>query len=283
MKIYCLLLLIAALYSCGEWKNDIYIIDDAQSENTSDSSSVSHETESGQLYNMSFDDWSKEGSAYVCYAADASQENRTVWGTPNKTTAGLGKPTYMPETGFVAVKGPGKSAAMIQSRLINMVLTKKLAAGTLFTGQMGDINLSTMNASLKWGIPFSGRPKSLEGYACYRPVKIDVTKSPYESKKGETDTGHIFVVLADWDGQFIVDSGKGKFLDTDNDPGIIGYGRVAFDHYMNDYEKFVIDIEYRNDRTPKYVVIVAASSVLGDYFTGGDGSALYLDEFRFNY
>ena len=53
--------------------------------------------------------------------------------------------------------------------------------------------------------------------------------------------------------------------------------------YMDDYEKFVIDIEYRNDRTPKYVVIVAASSVLGDYFTGGDGSALYLDEFRFNY
>ena len=52
---------------------------------------------------------------------------------------------------------------------------------------------------------------------------------------------------------------------------------------MNDYEKFVIDIEYRNDRTPKYVVIVAASSVLGDYFTGGDGSALYIDEFRFNY
>ena len=59
-------MLIAALYSCGEWKNDIYIIDDAQSENTSDTSSVSHETESGQLYNMSFDDWSKEGSAYVC-------------------------------------------------------------------------------------------------------------------------------------------------------------------------------------------------------------------------
>ncbi len=276
-------MLIATLYSCGEWNNDIYMTDDEQPQNPSDTSSVSRVTESGQLYNMSFDDWSKDGSAYVCYWSEASQEERSVWSSPNKTTSGLGKPTCVPETEFVAVKGSGKSAAKIQSRLINLVLIKKLASGTLFTGQMGDINLSTLNASLKWGIPFSGRPKSLEGYACYRPVKIDVTKSPYENKKGETDTGHIFVVLADWDGQFIVDSGKSQFLDTDNDPGIIGYGRVAFDHYMNDYEKFVIDIEYRNDRTPKYVVIVAASSVLGDFFTGGDGSALYIDEFRFNY
>ena len=58
---------------------------------------------------------------------------------------------------------------------------------------------------------------------------------------------------------------------------------MTFDHVMEGYEKFSIEIEYRNSRTPRYLVIVAASSRLGDYFTGGDGSTLYLDEFKFNY
>lgn len=280
---YLQLLFIATLCSCSEWENDIYRIEDPQSKVEPDTADVSYSTEDGQLYNMSFDNWSQEGSAYVCFGSDASQEERSVWSSPNKTTSGMGKPTCVPETEFVAVKGDGKSAAKIQSRLINMLIVKKLASGTLFTGQMGDINISTLNASLKWGIPFTERPKSLEGYACYRPVKIDVTKAPYDNKKGDTDNGHIYVILADWDKQFIVDSGKGKYLDKDNDPGIIGYGQLILDHDMEDYEKFNIEIEYRNDRTPKYVVIVCVSSLLGDYFTGGDGSTLYVDEFRFNY
>ena len=72
-------------------------------------------------------------------------------------------------------------------------------------------------------------------------------------------------------------------LDFDNDPAIIGYGKLVFDHEMSEYEHFTLKIDYRNDRTPKYIVIVASSSSLGDYFTGGDGSILYLDEFSFLY
>ena len=40
---------------------------------------------------------------------------------------------------------------------------------------------------------------------------------------------------------------------------------------------------YRNDRTPKYIVIVGAASRYGDYFTGGKGSVLKLDEFELVY
>ena len=68
-----------------------------------------------------------------------------------------------------------------------------------------------------------------------------------------------------------------------NDPAIIGYGKVVFDKEMDKYEKFTLNIEYRSDRTPKYVAIVTSSSALGDYFTGGTGSVLYLDEFKFLY
>jgi hypothetical protein len=40
---------------------------------------------------------------------------------------------------------------------------------------------------------------------------------------------------------------------------------------------------YRNGRTPKYIVIVGAASRYGDYFTGGKGSVLKLDEFELIY
>ena len=38
-----------------------------------------------------------------------------------------------------------------------------------------------------------------------------------------------------------------------------------------------------SNNTPKYVVISACASSLGDYFTGGVGSVLYVDEFEFIY
>ena len=45
------------------------------------------------------------------------------------------------------------------------------------------------------------------------------------------------------------------------------------------YKKFSIDIKYRKtDVTPSYIVVVAAASRYGDYFTGGKGSTLYIDE-----
>jgi hypothetical protein len=42
-------------------------------------------------------------------------------------------------------------------------------------------------------------------------------------------------------------------------------------------------LKYRSSRTPKYIVIVGAASRYGDYFTGGKGSVLKLDEFELVY
>lgn len=237
----------------------------------------------GQLYNSGFDLWTKDGKSYECYGDGASDEQKRVWGSANESTAKMGKNTCVPENDFLAVYGEGKHAVMLKTQLINALIVKKLAAGSIFTGQMGSVNLTKLTASIKWGVPFSLRPKTLEGYACYQPVNIDVVKPPYENKKGELDSGHVMILLTDWDGQFTVDPGDNKFVDIDNDPCIIGYGKFTFDHTMEDYEKFTIEIDYRNDRTPRYVVIAASSSAFGDYFTGGNGSTLYIDEFRFTY
>ena len=231
-----------------------------------------------QLYNMSFDYWSKSSNLDVCYGADATAEEKGVWGSANSTTAPLGQPTVGPEYEFVAVSGEGKAALKLQTRS----LLGKLAAGSLFNGKMGSINIWTMSASLDWGIPFSDRPASLEGYYCYQPATINIAQSPYQGKKGELDNASIIVLLTDWDKPFTVNPPE-SLVDYDNDEKIIGLGKLTIDKSMENYEKFHLDIKYRSDRTPKYVTIVLSSSALGDYFTGGVGSVFYLDEFKFLY
>ena len=276
-KIFLLLAAAVLLLSCDEWKDDLYKI---ESENVQPGPSV---VEEGQLYNMSLDGWSKKGGVNVCYGADANDQDRMVWGSANEATVMLNVQNCLPESVKVAVPGKGKQAAKIQSRYINALVVKKFAAGSLFTGQMDEINILKGNASLKWGVPFTKRPKSLEGFACYQPVAISHVKSPYENKMGKMDTGVIYVVLGDWNGQVTIDPAESMFLDVNNDQAIIGYGIVSYNSHMDDYEKFTINIDYRSDRTPTQVIIVASSSELGDYFTGGDGSTLYLDELRFIY
>lgn len=87
---------------------------------------------------------------------------------------------------------------------------------------------------------------------------------------------------ADWEEPFLVRPPE-KLVDVENDPLIIGYGKMVFGKEMTEYEKFHLDIAYRNDRTPTLLTVVTSSSYLGDYFTGGSGSVVYFDEFQFIY
>ena len=273
-----LMITVMGLLSCSEWNDDLYR--EPVPEPDEDPGIV---TADGQLYNMNLDMWTKDGSNENCFGPGATYWQKRVWASPNATTSMMGYNTAVPEREFVAVSGPGKAAVKLQTCHINKLGVKKLASGCLFTGQMGGVDILSMNASLNWGVKFSLKPKSMEGYACYKPKTINVVKPPYESYEGQMDKAHLYVILADWDSQFVVDPAKSQFFDPDNDPAVIGYGIVTFDHEMSGYEKFTINIEYRNERTPRYLVIVGASSRLGDYFTGGNGSTLYLDEFKFNY
>lgn len=236
-----------------------------------------------QLYNMGFDFWTEENKAWYAYGADATDEQKAVWGNANKSITDMGKESNcVPESEFVAVKGEGKKALKLQTNLLDFWILKKLASGSIFTGRLGNINFTTFNADLFWGIPFSDRPSALEGYACYKPATINQAEEPYKDKMGQMDNGHVIVLLTDWDEPFKVNAPV-TLIDYENDPAIIGYGKQVFDHAMTDYEHFTLKIDYRNERTPKFLVIVASSSALGDYFTGADGSILYLDEFSFLY
>ena len=51
-----------------------------------------------------------------------------------------------------------------------------------------------------------------------------------------------------------------------------------------EYTPFEINLEYRaTDRRPRYAVIVSSASKYGDFFTGGEGSVLCVDDFKLHY
>lgn len=238
-----------------------------------------------QLYNMSFDNWSPDAQlgtlgVYNPFGEDASEEEQKTWGNADKLLAAFGYSTNGPEREFVAVKGEGKAALRLQTQGIEAL--KKLAAGSLFTGQPGDIDFMAMTAELHWGIPFTARPKALEGYYCYQPKTIDYAEAPHTDLKGQLDKGAVVVILTDWQSQFKVKPPT-SLVDFENDPAIIGYGKILFEKESSNYEKFHLDIQYRSDRKPTMITIVTSSSYLGDYFTGASGSVLYLDEFKLVY
>lgn len=230
----------------------------------------------GDVYNLSFDDWWQNGDVWYPYASDA---NPTVWDTANGGTKLLNVYPTVPEDNIVAVAGSGKRAARLESK----TAAGNLAAGNIYTGKFIKANLSPVGANLEWGLSFTSRPLALKGYCDYRPVDIDYAKDPYSHLKGTQDVAQIQILLTDWSGPFQIDTGNKVFVNAETDPGIIAYGAMDVTATAG-YSEFTIPVVYRDlSRTPKYIVIVGAASKYGDYFTGGKGSVLYLDEFRLVY
>ena len=56
------------------------------------------------------------------------------------------------------------------------------------------------------------------------------------------------------------------------------------DTYHNQWVKVTLKFDYKDlNKTPTHIIISAASSRCGDYFTGGVGSTMYLDDIQLLY
>lgn len=227
-----------------------------------------------QIDNMGFDNWHQVGKVWYPNPGPTVK----IWDTANKGASLLGDSSTIP-VDFVAVSGAGKQAARLESRWAAIAF----AAGNIYTGEFGRVN--GIGAELQWGTPFTGRPKALHGYYAYEPKVIDRVKPPYESLKGQMDQCQILVMLTDWDEPFKVNTTTGTFVDQENDPHIVAYAKFESpENTGGQYKEFTLPLEWRRpDATPKYAVIIACASYKGDFFTGGVGSMMYVDEFEFIY
>ncbi len=230
----------------------------------------------GGIHNMTFDSWYKDGKAWY----PNLNSSNYVWDSANPGTANLAigstVPTY--PNSNVAVSGEGKQAAKLETKTAFGVL----ASGNIYTGKF--VKVDGLGAQLDWGVPFSSRPIALRGYYKYTPKNINKVKDPYKNLNGKPDYFQIAVMVTDWAKPFRINTNSGTFVNYDTDPGIIAFGMIDGNTKNDTYVEFTIPLEYRSlTRIPKYVVIVGAASKYGDYFTGGVGSTLELDEFEFVY
>ena len=75
-----------------------------------------------------------------------------------------------------------------------------------------------------------------------------------------------------------------SLLDPKGDEHIIAYSELSTSESNSSYATITMPIEYKfTDRRPKYIVVVASASKYGDYFTGGEGSCLWVDNFELLY
>ena len=222
------------------------------------------------LENGGFESWYQDGDIYVPNASGSS-----FWGTGNPGAASFIGNLTTPTTD--AVSG---QAAKLESK--NALI--KLGAGNIFTG---DFSLDGTNGILHFGQPFTTFPTALRLYYKYTSTtinRIGDEVGSLENLRGRPDSCHIYVALSDKSEPYEIRTRPSvrKVFDK-NDANIIAYGEFISGSSTSSYQQITIPLEYRANRTPRYIVIVCSASKYGDYFIGGEGSTLWLDEMELVY
>lgn len=227
--------------------------------------------EAAQLPNFNFDSWYKDGKNWY---ANADMGDNYFWDSGNKGANTLSEvnPTSPEETFVVSGK-----AVRMESKYVILAF----AGGNIYSGSFGAV--SGLGASINFGRPYTSRPSALHGWYSYAPKAIDKVEAPYEDLKGTMDVGKIYVALTDWSSPFNVNTNTGTFFVPDEDPAVIAYGELEIPENSNgEYKEFTINLDYRDlERKPTHVLVVVTASKYADYFTGGVGSTMYIDEFQF--
>lgn len=224
------------------------------------------------LENGSMENWSQDGKIWYPNAAGANP----FWGTGNPGAANFIGNLTEPTDESISGK-----AALLETK--NAII--KLGAGNLLTG---DFELDGLNGLLHFGREFSSFPTALRLYYKYTSTTINMigdNVGDLASMKGEPDICHIYIALSDKSEPYEIRNNPDKRqLFDKEDANIIAYGEFSSNQSTSSYKQIEIPLEYRaTNRTPKYIIIVASSSKYGDYYIGGVGSKLWLDEMELVY
>lgn len=233
--------------------------------------------ETMDLPDGSFDQWWLKDNKIWC---PWDEGGTPYWDTGNTGAATLGQSNVVPTDHTVT--GTGK-AAELNTKFVGIFGLGKLGAGSIYTGTFAKVDGT--NGILDFGRPYDLRPTKLRGYYQYKTATIDYTNSEWTDLKGRPDTCHIYIALTDWTAPYQIRTNPNnrQLFNKDADY-VLAYGELLYSGTMDDYEPFEIELEYKNPFVvPTYIQITCAASKYGDYFTGGNGAVLYVDEFSLDY
>lgn len=229
-----------------------------------------------QMPDSNFDQWWLDGKVWCPWVEGGSP----FWGTGNKGASTLGQSNTVPSDD--TVDGEGR-AAMLQTKFVGIGPFGKLAAGNIFAGSY--VRTDGTNGVLSMGREFNQRPTKLRGYLKYKTAPISNTTAGFEDLKGRPDTCIVWVALTDADApNEIRTNPSNRQLFDENAPTVIAYGKIEYGEDVDAYIPFEITLDYRStSRVPRYILCTASASKYGDYFTGGNGAVLWVDNFELVY
>lgn len=248
-----------------------------------------------QLENSSFDDWHIVGSGTQALYNPWKDGGTSYWDTGNRgaTTVGASNSTF-------ATEG-GRTYANLQSKYIVI----KFAAGNIFTGTY--LKTDGSNGVLSMGRPFNSFPTKMQFDYTFKSSIVNkgggkwdekysryISQKTYDEMRGKPDSCSVYIALIGdkdeemYEGKvypYIIRTRPSELhLFNLNSENVIAYGQFTSGDDQTDWTKKTITLDYRyNDRTPKYIIVVASSSKYGDYFIGGDASLLKLDNIKLIY
>ena len=225
------------------------------------------------LENGGFENWNQNNGRWDPWGSSA----QSFWGTGNRGSYIASQNITTPTDDAVLGR-----AAKLETKHILI----KLAAGNIFAG---DFELDGLNGLLHFGRSFTSFPTALRLYYKYTSEIVNEVNSDapsyMETFRNNPDTCHIYIALSDKAEPYeIRNNPSNRRLFDKNDANIIAYGEYQDGKTTSNYQQITIPIEYRaTNRTPRYIIIVCAASKYGDYYVGGEGSTLWLDEMELVY
>lgn len=245
------------------------------------------------LINGNMDDWYKSGKTwYACSESYFSANGSSFWDSSNPgTTTGAGalvnkNPTQGNAT---TVHTAGGKSAELKSQYASAFGIGKFAAASLYTGKFNKLQ-GADGAVIDFGQPFTARPTQLHGYFQYTSAKINYvgkdTPASANIVKNQTDDICSIYIALTTEAKTVDNTVVGTFVNWETDPAVVAYGELPASDCVttNGWKEFTIDLKYHNLTTkPTHIIIVCSSSKYGDYFTGGDGSIMYVDDLSLVY
>lgn len=245
------------------------------------------------LINGNMDDWYKSGKTwYACSESYFSANGSSFWDSSNPgTTTGAGalvnkNPTQGNAT---TVHTAGGKSAELKSQYASAFGIGKFAAASLYTGKFNKLQ-GADGAVIDFGQPFTARPTQLHGYFQYTSAKINYvgkdTPASANIVKNQTDDICSIYIALTTEAKTVDNTVASTFVNWETDPAVVAYGELPASDCVttNGWKEFTIDLKYHNLTTkPTHIIIVCSSSKYGDYFTGGDGSIMYVDDLSLVY
>jgi hypothetical protein len=196
------------------------------------------------LPNMGFEDW-------ITYPNYENPAPEGIWASANKVVDL--NPDVYPVLLFKS--DDAHSGNYAAKAVTNIAVGMPLLTGSVSTGVF-TVNLQNPLKSLISGVPYKSRPVRFQGYYKYMGV--------------DGDSCELRTTLTRWN-------------ESEKKKDKIGEAIYRTTDLIDEYTFFDLEVVYFSSLEPDTIDVVFAASAGGEYFVGGIGSTLYIDDFMFTF